>query len=402
MEQNTVNTTAVYEALQELENEVKDCMTNIEDMLSSCSTIENCYANFIECNGATLTGYPTTKSDYAGQGRTRVYTETYTFETSSSVDIADVSANIKKYLENANEELESLSQQITNGYSIMDEIAIYNKHVEDNLHMSFEEYSHLFDKNLVDHLWKSSDVVGDNDRRVKITDNDKQWWTDDNLAFEYNPSGNGIDAWIVYQVVDGKKVAMGWTDTKTAAAYSKEALNMLKKNNPINKVGNFGKSVISSVITGTKFAVDKLSEETEKISDLMNETSDSTSSNVNTTVEVADEAADETVPGNDSNNSHDNTTDTTSTNADKTELVFRNPVKDPDDLAYRVENRMDIVVPDGKHLYINGEKILSTDYTLRFDSETGWYRILLKDRYSGQKLGQKRYMQNELTNIKIE
>ena len=229
MEQNTVNTTAVYEALQELENEVKDCMTNIEDMLSSCSTIENCYANFIECNGATLTGYPTTKSDYAGQGRTRVYTETYTFETTSSVDIADVSANIKKYLENANEELENLSKQITNGYSIMDEIVTYNKQVEDNLHMSFEEYSHLFDKNLIDHLWRSSDVVGNNEKKVKITDSDKQWWTDDNLAFEYNPSGNGVDAWIVYQVVDGKKVAMGWTDTKTAAAYSKEALNMLKE-----------------------------------------------------------------------------------------------------------------------------------------------------------------------------
>mgnify|MGYP004596039511 CR=1 FL=1 len=398
MEQNTVNTTAVYEALQELDNEVKDCMSNIEEILSSCSTIENCYTNFLECNGATLKGYPTTKSEYTGNGITITYTENYTFETTSSVDIADVSANIKKYLENANEELESLSQQITNGYSIMDEIATYNKQVEDNLHMSFEEYSHLFDKNLVDHLWKSSDVVGDNDRRVKITDNDKQWWTDDNLAFEYNPSGNGIDAWIVYQVVDGKKVAMGWTDTKTAAAYSKEALNMLKKNNPINEVGNLGKSVISSVITGTKFAVDKLSEGTEKISDLMNETSDSTSSNVSTTDEVASEA----VPGNDSNNSHDNTTDTTSTSADKTEPIYRNPVENPDDLAYRVENRMDIVVPDGKHLYINGEITWGTDYTLRFDRETGWYRILLKDRYSGQKLGQKRYEQNELTNIKIE
>ena len=64
---------------------------------------------------------------------------------------------------------------------------------------------------------------------------------------------------------------------------------------------------------------------------------------------------------------------------------------------------MDIVVPDGKHLYINGEITLSTDYTLRFDSdETGWYRILLKDRYSGQKLGQKRYKPNELTNIEIK
>ncbi len=233
MEANSVSTTQVTKLLQEFEGEVKSCINDTERMIADCENIISAYSSFMECNGAHVSGYPKDNQLMADGIFEKTCTIDRTFSTSVSIDAASIASNIKNYLETALEEMDKLVNQITDGYSIMDSIYKYTQEVENGLSLSYEEYCNLFDDNLSNHLWESEDRVGDDSQKMIVSDKNKQWWTDDNLLFEYNPNGNGYDAWIVYQMVDGKKVAMGWTDTQTAAKYSNKALNMLNKKKEI-------------------------------------------------------------------------------------------------------------------------------------------------------------------------
>ena len=49
------------------------------------------------------------------------------------------------------------------------------------------------------------------------------------------------------------------------------------------------------------------------------------------------------------------------------------------DMKYFVENRQDIVIPKGKHLYIDGQKTIGTDYTFRYNEDTGKYHIVMSN-----------------------
>ena len=233
MEANSVSTTQVTKLLQEFEGEVKSCINDTERMIADCENIISAYSSFMECSGAHVSGYPKNNQLMADGIFEKTCTIDRTFSTSVSIDASSIASNIKNYLETALEEMDKLVNQITDGYSIIDRIYKYTKEVENGLSLSYEEYCNLFDDNLSNHLWESEDRVGDDSQKMIVSDKNKQWWTDDNLLFEYNPNGNGYDAWIVYQMVDGKKVAMGWTDTQTAAKYSNEALNMLNKKKEI-------------------------------------------------------------------------------------------------------------------------------------------------------------------------
>ena len=231
MEANSVSTTQVTKLLQEFEGEVKSCINDTERMIADCENIISAYSSFMECNGAHVSGYPKDNQLMADGIFEKTCTIDRTFSTSVSIDAASVASNIKNYLETALEEMDKLVNQITDGYSIMDSIYKYTQEVENGLSLSYEEYCNLFDDNLSNHLWESEDRVGDDSQKMIVSDKNKQWWTDDNLLFEYNPNGNGYDAWIVYQMVDGKKVAMGWTDTQTAAKYSNDALKRFYQQN---------------------------------------------------------------------------------------------------------------------------------------------------------------------------
>lgn len=233
MEANSVSTTQVTKLLQEFEGEVKSCINDTERMIADCENIISAYSSFMECSGAHVSGYPKDNQLMADGIFEKTCTIDRTFSTSVSIDASSIASNIKNYLETALEEMDKLVNQITDGYSIIDRIYKYTKEVENGLSLSYEEYCNLFDDNLSNHLWESEDRVGDDSQKMIVSDKNKQWWTDDNLLFEYNPNGNGYDAWIVYQMVDEKKVAMGWTDTQTAAKYSNEALNMLNKKKEI-------------------------------------------------------------------------------------------------------------------------------------------------------------------------
>lgn len=49
------------------------------------------------------------------------------------------------------------------------------------------------------------------------------------------------------------------------------------------------------------------------------------------------------------------------------------------DMEYFVENKQDIVIPKGKHLYIDGQKTMGTDYTFRFNKDTGKYHLVMSN-----------------------
>ena len=248
MEANSVSTTQVTKSLQEFEGEVKSCINDTERMIADCENIISAYSSFMECSGAHVSGYPKDNQLMADGIFEKTCTIDRTFSTSVSIDASSIASNIKNYLETALEEMDKLVNQITDGYSIMDSIYKYTQEVENGLSLSYEEYCNLFDDNLSNHLWESEDRVGDDSKRMIVSDKNKQWWTDNSLLFEYNPNGNGYDAWIVYQMVDGKKVVMGWTDTQTAAKYSNEVMKKVTKNSK-NNLG-IGKNEIPLVGLG--------------------------------------------------------------------------------------------------------------------------------------------------------
>lgn len=73
-------------------------------------------------------------------------------------------------------------------------------------------------------------------------------------------------------------------------------------------------------------------------------------------------------------------------------------VETKSDFSYIVDNKQDIVIPKGKNLYINGNKIIGDDYTLGYDSNSAKYRVVRSDgkfAYGG-------YDCSELTNIEIK
>lgn len=68
------------------------------------------------------------------------------------------------------------------------------------------------------------------------------------------------------------------------------------------------------------------------------------------------------------------------------------------DFSYIVDNKQDIVIPKGKNLYINGNKTIGDDYTLRYDSNSTKYRVVRSDgkfAYGG-------YDRSELNNLEIK
>ena len=240
MEANSVSTTQVTKLLQEFEGEVKSCINDTERMIADCENIISAYSSFMECNGAHVSGYPKDNQLMADGIFEKTCTIDRTFSTSVSIDAASIASNIKNYLETALEEMDKLVNQITDGYSIMDSIYKYNCQTEEKL--SNGESTELAKEILNGSIWLSEDRVGDDSARMSISEKNQELWKD--LSFEYNPNGNGYDAWIIYKTVDGKKVAMGWTDTQTAAKYSDEALKMLNKKKEI-----YAKGV--SIATGT-------------------------------------------------------------------------------------------------------------------------------------------------------
>ena len=54
-------------------------------------------------------------------------------------------------------------------------------------------------------------------------------------------------------------------------------------------------------------------------------------------------------------------------------------VKNINDISYIVDHKQDIVVPKGKHLYINDKKTIGTDYVFRYNTETNKYHIVRTD-----------------------
>ncbi len=68
------------------------------------------------------------------------------------------------------------------------------------------------------------------------------------------------------------------------------------------------------------------------------------------------------------------------------------------DYSYIIDNKQDIVVPKGKNLYVNEEKLTGDDYTLKYDTDTNKYR-LVKSNGSFAHGG---YDRTELTNIEIK
>ena len=240
MEANSVSTTQVTKLLQEFEGEVKSCINDTERMIADCENIISAYSSFMECSGAHVSGYPKDNQLMADGIFEKTCTIDRTFSTSVSIDAASVASNIKNYLETALEEMDKLVNQITDGYSIMDSIYKYNCQAEEKL--SNGESTELAEEILSGSIWLSEDRVGDDSTRMSISEKNQDLWKD--LTFEYNPNGNGYDAWIIYKTVDGEKKPMGWTNTQTAAKYSNEALKMLNKKKEIYTKG-------ISIATGT-------------------------------------------------------------------------------------------------------------------------------------------------------
>ena len=240
MEANSVSTTQVTKLLQEFEGEVKSCINDTERMIADCENIISAYSSFMECNGAHVSGYPKDNQLMADGIFEKTCTIDRTFSTSVSIDASSIASNIKNYLETALEEMDKLVNQITDGYSIMDSIYKYNCQAEEKL--SNGESTELAEEILSGSIWLSEDRVGDDSTRMSISEKNQDLWKD--LTFEYNPNGNGYDAWIIYKTVDDEKKPMGWTNTQTAAKYSNEALKMLNKKKEIYTKG-------ISIATGT-------------------------------------------------------------------------------------------------------------------------------------------------------
>ena len=68
------------------------------------------------------------------------------------------------------------------------------------------------------------------------------------------------------------------------------------------------------------------------------------------------------------------------------------------DMKYFVENKQDIVIPKGKHLYIDGLKTTGTDYTFRFNEDTGKYHIVM----SNGNFSNTSYTLNEMSKAEIK
>ena len=68
------------------------------------------------------------------------------------------------------------------------------------------------------------------------------------------------------------------------------------------------------------------------------------------------------------------------------------------DMKYFVENKQDIVIPKGKHLYIDGLKTIGTDYTFRFNEDTDKYHIVM----SNGKFSNTSYTLNEMSKAEIK
>ena len=49
------------------------------------------------------------------------------------------------------------------------------------------------------------------------------------------------------------------------------------------------------------------------------------------------------------------------------------------DIAYMVDHKKDVVIPKGKHLYLNGEKKIGTDATFRYNTDTNKYHLIMSD-----------------------
>ena len=136
MEVNSVSTTQVTKLLQEFEGEVKSCINDTEGMIADCENIISAYSNFMECNGAHVSGYPKDNQLMADGIFEKTCTIDRTFSTSVSIDVVSIASNIKNYLETALEEMDKLVNQITDGYSIMDSIYKCTLDVENGLSLS--------------------------------------------------------------------------------------------------------------------------------------------------------------------------------------------------------------------------------------------------------------------------
>ena len=240
-----------------------------------------------------------------------------------------------------------------------------------------------------------------------------KWWIDETLRFkrsEKNP-----DTYCIYQKDSkGEWVAMGWTDAATAFAYSQDAKQRMVGTGNYYQTDKFGNTweVTYDPQTG------KILKGEHK-----GTTSDSTNlsdvSNEQEIPEIVDASSNKTSYVPDGGNSIEDIDTSGSTYVNSSEIPesVQNEIKDyihkttgidktnpseqqnaynslSDDAKKIIDgkvkivniaeksikdmmiNQEDIIIPKGKNLYVNGAKVIGSDCTFRYDSNTQKYRLV--------------------------
>lgn len=240
-----------------------------------------------------------------------------------------------------------------------------------------------------------------------------KWWIDETLRFkrsEKNP-----DTYCIYQKDSkGEWVVMGWTDAATAFAYSQDAKQRMIGSGKYYQTDKFGNTwevtydpqtgkILKGEHKGTTSDSTNLSDVSneQEIPEIVDASSNKTSyvPDGGNSIEDIDTSGSTYVNSSEIPESVQNeikdyihkTTDIDKTNpseqqnaynslSDDAKKIIDGKVKIVNIAEKSIKDMMinqeDIIIPKGKNLYVNGAKVIGSDCTFRYDSNTQKYRLV--------------------------
>lgn len=392
---NNVSIEGINSGANELIATIASCKASISKIKSEVESITSLASEINDYNGKLVTGSHKPVAQYNTRVENGIEKKSYShtvhhwqeWKITGATDVIATKDQLISELSEIENSLDSLSVEVNNLYGSAEVIDKYITTIQNDLDNGKGLTQEQLKVNFYSSLRRKISFTDEDASNGQFISKDKilsDYWIDKSLKFEKQENGS----YAIYQENDvGNMVLMGYTSASGALSYMSSVDRCLSKNKKeISNYSNTDSSNTSKTETSVSNYSDSYSKDVvqkandkAKISNTSFEQSDNTKiASYEVSKDVKNEIAKYTKTVTTSRDKNMQA-QAYSELSDYAKKIVDGKITVDDSMNFLVENGKDIVVPEGKNLYINGKKIIGDNMTFKYDTNTGKYRSVMSN-----------------------